>query len=353
MAAVEASEPSPFTGPPQGQDVEPDEQVQLTITHHAKQHTFNLSRKSTLADLAVAIESEISIPQDSQKFLVPKHGLLKPPFDSTSLPSLEVLSNAKKIQLLAPTAQDLQSLAEGSSKSLANRKPSPIPAAKPARARPSPTSLTNSIKYTFHRLAPLSYLPDPDRSERFLARLRDDPGIRAAMVAHRFSVELLTEMDPAMHTTHESKTLGLNRNKGEVIELRLRTDAYDGYRDYRTIRKTLCHELAHNVHGEHDRNFWDLTNQIEREVERADWKHGGRTVGHEEFYNPDDGGAGNIDGGGWTGGSFVLGGGDGSGSTNAAQGSSPAERRDAIARAAEERARKAKDEKSKDGKAER
>ncbi|KKK13300.1 zinc metalloprotein, partial [Aspergillus ochraceoroseus] len=95
------------------------------------------------------------------------------------------------------------------------------------------------------------------------------------MHKHRFSVPLLTEMNPAEHTTTESRTLGLNRNKGEVIELRLRTDAYDGYRDYRTIRKTLCHELAHCVHSEHDRDFWDLTAQIEREVERADWKGAG------------------------------------------------------------------------------
>jgi len=109
------------------------------------------------------------------------------------------------------------------------------------------------------------------------------------MAKHRFYVPLLTEMNPAEHTTHESRTLGLNRNKGEVIELRLRTDAYDGYRDYRTIRKTLCHELAHCVHSEHDRDFWELTKQIEREVENADWKAGGhRLAPDQEFYNPQD-----------------------------------------------------------------
>lgn len=50
-------------------------------------------------------------------------------------------------------------------------------------------------------------------------------------------------MDPLSNTqsSHEGTTrlLGLNRNRGEVIELRLRTDAYDGYRDYKTIRNTL------------------------------------------------------------------------------------------------------------------
>ena len=159
------------------------------------------------------------------------------------------------------------------------------------------------------------------------------------MAKHKFSVPLLTEMNPAEHTTSESRTLGLNRNKGEVIELRLRTDAYDGYRDYRTIRKTLCHELAHCVWGDHDRNFWDLTSQIEREVDAADWKSGGHRVSTQEFYNPADwearGEEDFIDECGWTGGEFVLG---GLGTVTTASGSES--RREIIARAAEERMRK-------------
>lgn len=139
-------------------------------------------------------------------------------------------------------------------------------------------------------------------------------------------------MDPAQHTTHSSRTLGLNRNKGEVIELRLRTDAYDGYRNYKIIRKTLCHELAHNVFGEHDRQFWDLTNQIEREVERDDWKGGGRSLTDEVFYEP---GEEEVDGGGWTGGQFVLGGAGGN------QGG--LSRREAMAKAAEERIHRQKE----------
>jgi hypothetical protein len=168
-------------------------------------------------------------------------------------------------------------------------------------------------------------------------RLKEDPGIRAAMRKHKFTVALLTEMEPLAHTqtTHEgtSRILGLNRNQGEVIELRLRTDAHDGYRDYKTIRKTLCHELAHNVHGPHDRNFWDLCHQIEREVQAADWKSGGHTVGESSHYTisgeeEED----HQDHGGWTGGEFVLGG-----------GRDPTEgmtRRDILAQAALERQRK-------------
>ena len=165
------------------------------------------------------------------------------------------------------------------------------------------------------------------------------------MRKHKFSVGVLTEMNPADHTTHESRTLGLNRNRGEVIELRLRTDAYDGYRDYKVIRKTLCHELAHNVWGEHDRNFWDLTNQIEKEVDANDWRAGGRSVGNEEFYNSSDDGlhGDHIDGGGWQGGEFVLGSSASAAKPGYGMVQRGIDRREAMARAAEERMRRQKD----------
>lgn len=223
---------------------------------------------------------------------------------------------------------------------------SALAAARKKQPTPSRSSgihtLSSSSNYTFHRLLPLNYLPNPDRSLQFLTRLRDDPGIRAAMTKHKFSVPLLTEMNPAEHTTSESRTLGLNRNQGEVIELRLRTDAYDGYRDYRTIRKTLCHELAHCVFGPHDRNFWDLTAQIEREVEAGDWKSGGNRLTSQEFYNPADwervqsGEEEFVDECGWTGGEFVLGGlRDGNRESGGTE-----SRREILARAAEERLKK-------------
>ncbi|KAK1754621.1 WLM-domain-containing protein [Echria macrotheca] len=187
--------------------------------------------------------------------------------------------------------------------------------------------------YTFQTIRPLSYLPNPERSTQYLERLKADPGIKAAMRKHKFSVGLLTEMDPSQFTEHHgdggtTRILGRNRNFGEVIELRLRTDAYDGYRDYKTIRKTLCHELAHNVHGDHDRDFWDLCHQIEREVHAADWKKSGRTVGEEEYrFVVDDT---HEDAGGWVGGEYTLGGGG--------QGDSAGlSRREILARAAESR----------------
>ena len=61
---------------------------------------------------------------------------------------------------------------------------------------------------------------------------------------------VLTELAP-----HEQPhLLGLNENHGQSIKLRLRTDAYDGFRLYSDVRRVLCHELTHNVWGDHDEN---------------------------------------------------------------------------------------------------
>ena len=70
------------------------------------------------------------------------------------------------------------------------------------------------------------------------------------MQEHKFTVGTLTELAPHEHPN----LLGLNKNAGEVILIRLRTDAYDGFRLYADIRRVLCHELTHNVWGDHDDN---------------------------------------------------------------------------------------------------
>ncbi|KAL2041660.1 hypothetical protein N7G274_005444 [Stereocaulon virgatum] len=325
---AEPSVPSPASS---------DTTIDITFTHHGTPHTLTLPSTSTLTDLSTLISSTLSIPISNQTFMInPKPGILKPPFAN---PPLISTLQSKKIVLLGPTVTELSALSSNSHpQSLSSSAPHLKPV-QPSRHRDW-KKVQEEATYTFHAILPLNYLPNPSRSHKFLERLRDDPGIKASMRKHKFSVGVLTEMNPAEHTTHESKTLGLNRNKGEVIELRLRTDAYDGYRDYKIIRDTLCHELAHNVHGPHDRNFWDLCKDIEKEVRAADWKSGGRAVSNEVFYDPEDrwGSGGHVDGGGWSGGEFVLG---GSGSGTSSKG--PAQmlnRREAMAKAAEERMRK-------------
>lgn len=48
--------------------------------------------------------------------------------------------------------------------------------------------------------------------------------------------------------------------------------------------------------------------EIQQDVDRGDWKHGGHRLTNEEFYNPEDSvDADHVDEGGYTGGEFVLG----------------------------------------------
>lgn len=74
--------------------------------------------------------------------------------------------------------------------------------------------------------------------------------------------------------------MGLNQNKGQKILLRLRTDDLCGFRKMESIRKVLFHELAHNVHSEHDGKFFQLMREVERDCNELDWTKGnGQSVG--------------------------------------------------------------------------
>ncbi|KAL7943695.1 WLM domain-containing protein [Trichoderma barbatum] len=293
------------------------ETVSITVSHRGHKFPFEIEADLTVTDLFHEIEAVLEIPFENIKVMVPKGPFLKHPFKDPEYQARNLAG--KTVTVMGSTTADVQAV-QAMCQKLSNIKAareaqrSKAKAKGPIRRRGLQSA--EDSKYTFMQVRPLGGLPHPERSLKLLMRLKEDPGIKTAMRKHKFTVGLLTEMEPLAHTetTHEgtSRILGLNRNQGEVIELRLRTDAHDGYRDYKTIRKTLCHELTHNVHGPHDRQFWDLCHQIEREVDAADWKSNGRTIGETSRYHvsgqDQDEEDVHEDDGGWTGGEFVLGG---------------------------------------------
>ncbi|TKA25537.1 hypothetical protein B0A50_05398 [Salinomyces thailandicus] len=342
-----ASEPPSHSGVSDLDD-ELETEPTLTLTVHLHNKPVELPfyhSDATIQDLSDTVAEELRIPPTNQKFLItPKVGLLKPPFKDPSV-ALHALQE-KKIVLMGATTAEVEEL-EGDiqeRKARMSKRRDALRAGRQVKANKNRDwkKVQDEARYAFQTLRPLPYLPNPEKSLRFLERLRDDAGIKKSMRKHGFSVGLLTEMNPVEHTTRESKTLGLNRNRGEVIELRLRTDAYDGYRDYKVIRKTLCHELTHNVWGDHDRNFWNLCKEIEKEVDQNDWRRGGHSVGGEEFFNPnDDGEDEDADEGGWTGGEYVL----GVAKEDSVAPGEPMSRRELMAKAAEERVKRQNDAK--------
>jgi hypothetical protein len=130
-------------------------------------------------------------------------------------------------------------------------------------------------EYGFGSVDTLPNLPHQENAQRLLESLANDPGVRACMTKHKWKVGSLAELYPEGKVGEsEVCDMGLNKNKGQQILLRIRTDNLQGFRKILSIRKVLFHELAHNVHSEHDGKFFQFLRQIEQECNAMDWTEG-------------------------------------------------------------------------------
>ncbi|KAL6010305.1 hypothetical protein ACLOJK_000736 [Asimina triloba] len=95
--------------------------------------------------------------------------------------------------------------------------------------------------------------PPASEALKIMHRLASDPGIVAIM----------------------------NKNHGEEISLRLRTDDLKGFRKYESVKQTLLHELAHMVYSEHDADFYAFNTQyrpIFKTISLKEWPEIGELV---------------------------------------------------------------------------
>lgn len=136
-------------------------------------------------------------------------------------------------------------------------------------------STNSSRHYGVGPIEILPNLPHQDQARQILTTIANDPGIRACMTKHQWNVGSLAELYPE-GKVGESQVcvMGLNRNKGQQILLRIRTDDLKGFRKMTSIREVFYHELAHNVHSEHDSHFFQLMRQIKKECLELDWTQG-------------------------------------------------------------------------------
>lgn len=143
-------------------------------------------------------------------------------------------------------------------------------------------------QYCFGCIETLPNLPDEHKAREILTTLANDPGVLACMAKHEWNVGSLAELYPKGDVT-KTRVMGLNRNKGQQILLRLRTEDLQGFRKILSIRKVLFHELAHYVHSEHDNDFFQLMRQIERECNEMDWTQGSGMSKDDDFIMADTG----------------------------------------------------------------
>lgn len=255
----------------------------LTISFRGHSEAVSLASSSTLAELQEILYERTNVPPTLQKLLYKgKKGNASP--DST----LEEagMKHKAKVQMIGSTEQQLEVMKDAESE---KRRREDIMRARaekrPPTVRMPRSSLVSTVSYKFHSIVPLPHLPSPASATAYLNRLAVDPAVQHIMQKHRFSVHTLTELAP-----HEQPhLLGLNVNQGEAIKLRIRTDVYDGFRPYSEVRRVLCHELTHNVWGDHDDNFKKMNSQLNREVsdfERAAREGAHRLGGDVPVYTP-------------------------------------------------------------------
>ncbi|KAF6005543.1 hypothetical protein F1559_005147 [Cyanidiococcus yangmingshanensis] len=162
-----------------------------------------------------------------------------------------------------------------------------VPGTRPARPldtqlRPRPANW-DAARYGFGGVRVLERFDDAAQARALLERLIADPGVDYVMRKWRWRVSLLSEMAPDGRVSIDPVcVMGLNQNRGAVIQLRLRTDDLAGFRRYDSIREVLAHELAHNEYTEHDAIFYRFMRQVLAEMNRHDWRrHRGYRLGSQ------------------------------------------------------------------------
>ncbi|KAF9466160.1 WLM-domain-containing protein, partial [Collybia nuda] len=236
--------------------------LNITVAHRGTTHELSLHPDCTLEELQIQLEELTEVPPSLQKLLYKGKKPLSASAGEVTV-SQAGLRNGIKVQMLGSTLRelgDLQAVETYEQKRNHILRERALKA--PTKIRSTGSSNGSALNYRFHQLTPLSHLPNPAGALALLTKLADDPAIKHVMQKHQFSVGVLTELAPHEHPG----LLGLNVNAGQAIKLRLRTDRYDGFRLYAEVRRVLCHELTHNVWGDHDNNFKELNSKLNREV---------------------------------------------------------------------------------------
>lgn len=247
-------------------------QLALTVTCRGTSYATTLTPDSTVHELQLRIEELSHISIGVQKLFVPRRGvstllmrvLKSHVAESTSLQDLG-LRNGDKITVVGPTLEQLDAVSEAEQAWAKRNRPQKLHHSLLCGGAPRTTY--TSKKTIFTQLQVNETIPVTEASHQrilsYLKRLAEDQAVVHVCELHGYTVGILTELLPHEHPG----LLGLNENMGQRISLRIRTDDADGLRDYKTTRRVLLHELAHNEISGHPPEFKELNSRINREVD--------------------------------------------------------------------------------------
>lgn len=206
--------------------------TQLTIKYLSHQLTFNLPSDGLVSDLVSSIESELKITIPPLAKLIVKGKLLAYQDPITKIPSKSTVIVIATSEI---SLKNIETKDEKHRTMVQNYNSSLI----------APKALPKNIEVYFcDEIKSLSTFVDYRKADLLLHRVRTDIGVAFIMKKYKWKVTLLLEL----HPIDDASILGFNRNKGEVIALRLRTDDLCGFRTFDSIRRVMLHELAHMYH---------------------------------------------------------------------------------------------------------
>eukprot|EP00898_Chlorokybus_atmophyticus_P003826 jgi/Chlat1/4444/Chrsp29S04398 len=257
---------------------EDQEMVEVGVNYRGRQFRLALPAEMSMKDVAGVLAERTGAAASAMRLITKGAPPLLPGGDEHGPMQLaECISSGQTFKLLGPLQSELQQGRDEEERmqQLAGRIASfDAEAARASRrARYEKATFTApSGEYTFGSYIPLQLpgvelSPPKEKALELMHKLAADPGIVAVMKTHQLAPVGYVGVSPKC-------LLGYNKNRGQEISLRLRTDDLRGFRKYDSIRKTLLHELAHMVHDEHDANFHALDRQLNREVVELDWTKG-------------------------------------------------------------------------------
>mmetsp|Transcript_50110 Transcript_50110/g.160467 ORF Transcript_50110/g.160467 Transcript_50110/m.160467 type:complete len:250 (+) Transcript_50110:57-806(+) len=217
-------------------------QVRLVLSWKGEHRDLLLNASSPMRALFEQIEAEYGVNIDTQKLFVRSKGITAAQHAGLTVAEAGLLDK-DRVMLVGSRAEEVEWV-RGLKEEWGTRGfNDELRLLQARRSRPTGPAGPPSGEYTFQDyrvLQPPGLTPPSSDALNLLHRLASDPGIVGVMEKHKYKVGVLTEMPP------EGKVgvspvclLGFNKNRGQEISLRLRTDDLRGFRKYLRIRETL------------------------------------------------------------------------------------------------------------------
>ncbi|XP_074585403.1 uncharacterized protein LOC141841173 [Curcuma longa] len=248
--------------------------------------SVDVNSNSNVKEFGQKLQELTHVKPDTMRFFVPQTNskgsrMLSPFSDAHSMLSLQeaAILQGKPIRMMGVLKDEIDEVSQNSKNDLRiigfdeeEKRLKQRATYRPQSSLKLPQGNYIFCEFRTLQIPGIQLTPPPSEALKRMHMLACDPGIIAIMNKHRWRVGLMTEMAPEGYVGISPECiLGFNKNHGEEISLRLRTDDLKGFRKYESIKKTLLHELAHMVYSEHDSNFFALNKQLNEEAASLDW----------------------------------------------------------------------------------